>query len=108
MRNLTFHLPEYCGRMKIIGKPTKDCIDTEESAKELYEVLAQQSPGGMYSELEDNVVIEFLRRNLSLQTLREIEDIGDKKTITYLKGMDFYRLVQRVIKEKEAEARDNH
>jgi hypothetical protein len=100
MKTLTFHLPEYCGKIKIIGKPTRAYGDTEKSAKELSNVLVQL-PGEMYPILVEEVVIEFLRRTLSLQTLQKIKDTGNQKNLRYLKDMDFYRFVQRVLEEKE-------
>jgi hypothetical protein len=101
MKNLTFHLPKYCGKIKIESEADKNLIDTEKSAEELKEVLAGNLPSGMYTEFVENVVSEYLERKCDIPTLEIFKDAINKND--YMKGHELYLILKKIITEKGRE-----
>lgn len=103
MKNLTFHLPEYCMKIKIESEADKTLIDTEKSVEELKDILAGNLPSGMYTEFVESVVSEYLERKCDLSTLETLKEAIDSSKISYAKGFDLYRILKRIIIEKGRE-----
>lgn len=103
MKNLTFHLPKNYGKIKIEGEESENCIDTEKSAEELKNILSENLPCGMYSQFAENVAADYLERNCNIQTLEKFKEIIDSSKISYMKGIELYRILKRIIIEKGRE-----
>jgi hypothetical protein len=103
MKNLTFHLPEYCGKIIIESEADKNLMDTEKSADELKEILAGNLPSGMYTEFVEKVVGEYLTKSCDVPTLEKLKEAIDSSKISYAKGFDLYRIVKRIITERGRE-----
>ena len=97
MKNLTFHLPEYCAKIKIESEEDKNLIDTEKSADELKEILAGNLPSGMYIEFAEKIVAEYLTRNCDVKTLMKFKDAVDSSNSSYIKGIDLYQILNKIL-----------
>jgi hypothetical protein len=103
MKSLTFHLPEYCRKIKIESEADENLIDTEKSAEELKDILAGNLPSGMYTEFVENVVSEYLEKSCDVPTLEKLKEAIDSSKISYAKGFDLYRIAKRIITERGRE-----
>ena len=101
MRNLIFHLPEYCGKIIIESEASIDYIDTEKSVEEFKEVLKGNLPCGMYPEFVKSVVKEELEKVCDVETLEIFKDAINKNG--YTKGHELYLILKRIIIEKGRE-----
>ncbi|MFA5070776.1 MAG: hypothetical protein WC511_00200 [Candidatus Pacearchaeota archaeon] len=103
MKSRVFHLPEHCREVTIEGKCSSDCLDTEKSAGELKDILAEDLPSGMYLEFAEKIVGEYLEKNCDVPTLEKLKEAMDSSKISYAKNFDLYRIVKRITNEKREE-----
>lgn len=103
MKNLTFHLPKNYGKIIIESEESKDYIDTEKSAEELKNILRENLPCGMYTELEEKIISEYLDRSCNISTLELLKKEISSSMGDYAKGFDLHRIVKRIITERGRE-----
>ena len=97
MKNLIFHSPNYEEGIKIESK-SSDRVDTKTSAEELYNALREGLPSGMYSQIEEKVVENFLKENCSEETLNEMKRLADLDKISFFKGYSLHKVLSGIIK----------
>lgn len=103
MKSKIFHLPEHCREINIEGRCSEDCLDTEKSAEELKNILAEDLPCGMYFELVEKIVASYLDGNCNTSTLELLEKEIGPSMGNYAKGYDLHRIVKRIITERGRE-----
>lgn len=104
MKRLEFSLPYDSEKIKIIGK-SRYKHDSEKSGRELYNILWNSLPGGIYRSLERNMVADLLARSCDIKDLQSLKNKVHHQMKTgrpYVpKVLNFYNILEKAIEAKK-------